>query len=208
MILEQVPIGPMANFGYVIGDSKSKEGAVVDPGWEAQRLLDAAKKHGLKITKIILTHTHFDHVKALGEMVEKTGAQIVLHEDELFDASTYADDFILVNGGETLSLGNLHIEIIHTPGHTPGGICLLMGKKMITGDTLFVGGCGRVDLPGSDPEEMFHSLQKLKSMDDSIEIYPGHDYGSTPHSSLGHEKKHNPFLLPKTLDEFFGRRLT
>ncbi len=197
----------MANFGYVIGDEKSKVGAVVDPGWEVEKLLSAAKKHGLTITTVILTHTHFDHVKALREMVEKTHAEIVIHEDEPFDATDYSDKVTLVKNNDTVSIGKLQIKIIHTPGHTSGSMCLLMGKKMITGDTLFVEGCGRVDLPGCDPEQMYYTLQKLKKMDDDIEIYPGHDYGSVSHSTLGYEKKHNPYLSKESMEEFFGIRL-
>lgn len=207
MILEQVPIGPMQNFGYVLGDERTKEGAIVDPGWDADALLSAAKRHGLIIKKIILTHAHYDHVKALQEMVGKTHAGIVIHEDEPFDARAYSDAVSMVKDNDIVSIGALTLKIIHTPGHTPGSICLLHGRKMITGDTLFVGGCGRVDLPGSDPERMWQTMQKLRQMDDGIEIFPGHDYGDTPSSTLGREKRHNPFLSSETKEGFFGERL-
>ncbi|HIH92300.1 TPA: MBL fold metallo-hydrolase [Candidatus Woesearchaeota archaeon] len=207
MILEQIPIGPMQNFGYVLGDGKTKEGAIVDPGWDADTLLSAAKRHGLLIKKIILTHAHYDHVKALQEMVDKTKAEVVIHEDEPFDAKRYSTAIVLVKDNDSIPIGGLKMKVIHTPGHTPGSICLLHGRKMITGDTLFVGGCGRVDLPGSDPEQMWQTMQKLRKMDDGIEIFPGHDYGDTPSSPFGHEKKHNPFLSSGTKEDFFGERL-
>ncbi len=207
MIFEQVPIGPMQNFGYVIGDEDSKEGAIVDPGWDAGKLIGAAKRHQLTIRKIILTHAHFDHVKALQEVYEKTGAEIVLHEDEPYEPDFGASTVTRVKDDNLIKIGALKCRIVHTPGHTPGSICLLLGSKMITGDTLFVGGCGRVDLPGSDPQQMWATMQKLRKMDDGIEIYPGHDYGETPSSTLGHEKKYNPFLASATKKEFFASRM-
>ncbi|MBI4176565.1 MAG: MBL fold metallo-hydrolase [Candidatus Aenigmarchaeota archaeon] len=207
MIFEQVPIGPMQNFGYVIGDENSKEGAIVDPGWNADKLIGAAKHHRLTVKKIILTHAHFDHVKALQEVYEKTTAEIVLHEDEPYEPDFENSTVTRVKDNHIVKIGALKCRIVHTPGHTPGSICLLLGSKMITGDTLFVGGCGRVDLPGSNPQQMWTSLQKLRKMDDTLEIYPGHDYGETPSSTMEHEKKHNPFLASATKKEFFTSRL-
>jgi hydroxyacylglutathione hydrolase len=207
MILEQIEVGPMKNLCYIVGDPMTKEGAIIDCGWEAKKLHQASQKHGLKITKILLTHAHFDHVKALGELHDLTGAEILIHGDEPYTPDFSASTLTKLKEGDKIAIGKLTCKVLHTPGHSPGSACFLFGKKMITGDALFVGGCGRVDLPGSDPTEMHHSLQRLKSMDDDIEIYPGHDYGSAPHSTLGHEKKHNPFLKKETMEEFFGIRL-
>jgi len=125
-----------------------------------------------------------------------------MHEDEPYDGKTTR-----VKDGDTISIGEIKGKIIHTPGHTPGGMCILFDTKLITGDSLFVEGCGRVDFEGGNVDQMWESLQKLKALDETIEVYPGHDYGSIKHSTIKHEKEHNRFMLCKTKEEFLKKRL-
>lgn len=207
MIFEQIPVGKMQNFCYIIGDEKAKECAVIDPAWEDKKILDTARKHGLQIKKIILTHTHYDHTEGCRRMQDATGAEVVVHKEGLGDVKQLGVSKIhAVEEGEVIKVGKLSLKVIHTPGHIPSMICLLAGKKLLTGDTLFVEGCGRIDLPGGDVKKHWESLQRIKIMDDNIEVYPGHDYGSAPSSTIKQEKKSNPYLKFRSFEEFLSMR--
>jgi glyoxylase-like metal-dependent hydrolase (beta-lactamase superfamily II) len=196
MIFRQIPISPMQNFAYLVGDEKEGVCAVIDPS-DPGRVLREAADLGLKIIYIINTHGHIDHTSGNREAKGKTGAKVVAHE------SSKIEKDVEVDGGENIEVGGLRIEVIHTPGHTPDGICLLVDKKLVTGDTLFVGECGRTDLPGSDSRAMYDSLfNKLMKLEDDIEVYPGHDYGKRPSSTIGEERRTNYTLEPRTTDEF------
>src|SRR3989338_4503227 len=207
MILEQIPVGPMKNFSYVIGCEKANEGAIIDTGWDIEDILFVARKFGLKITTIIQTHAHYDHIQKLPEAIEKTKARVLIHEKEPYSIEKTTSYFKKIKDNDEVILGTLKLKFLHTPGHTPGSMCVLVEGKLFSGDTLFVEGCGRVDLPGSNPEEMWHSLERLKKLPDDVEVYPGHDYGSVKHSTISHERKHNRFLKSSTKQEFFGVRL-
>jgi glyoxylase-like metal-dependent hydrolase (beta-lactamase superfamily II) len=207
MIIEQIQVGPMKNFSYVIGCEKTNEGAIIDTGWDIDDLLFAARKFGLKITTIIQTHAHYDHIQKLDEAILKTRARVLIHEQEPYAIEKITKDFKKVKDNDEVILGTLKLKFLHTPGHTQGSMCVLVEHHLFSGDTLFVEGCGRVDLPGSNPLEMWASLEKLKKLDEHIEVYPGHDYGSIPHSTIGHEKQHNRFMKSATQEEFFGFRL-
>jgi len=196
MIFVQMLIGEMINFTYLIGDEDSGLAAVIDPADDADKILKEAEKHNLKIAYIINTHAHFDHIKANEELTSKTRAKIIMHE------KAKAKKDISVKDNDIIEIGKLKIRVIHTPGHTPESICLLIDKKLLTGDTLFVGGCGRTDLPGGNPEELYYSLLKLMELDDNTEIYPGHDYGEKPYSTIGYEKSYNYALSFRTKEEF------
>ena len=205
MIFHQIPVGPMQNFVYLIGDEISKEAAAVDAGWSADEIIEAAKKEKLTIKKIVLTHYHYDHVQRANELADKTDAEIYFHENEeqfLKAIIKSKIKIIKLQDDNAISLGNIKMKVIHTPGHTPGSICLLAEKKLLTGDTLFVGAIGRTDLPGGDAVKLFESLQKLKKLDEDIEIYPGHDYGGTKYSTIENEKKNNPYFKRNTKEEF------
>jgi len=202
MIFKQFRVGPMENFNYVIGDESTKEAALVDPSWEVPKLLRYAEEHRLKIKHILLTHTHADHIQGLKEAVAKTGAAVYVHPQEAAAAKNMGVRVKGVDEGSSFSIGSLPVKVLHTPGHTPGAVCYLINNKLITGDTLFVEAVGRTDLPGGNAADLFESLQRLKKLKDDIEIYPGHDYGSAPSSTIGKEQEKNPYLKCKTMEQF------
>ena len=184
----------MQNFAYLIGDEKAGLAAVVDPAWDIERILDVAKSNKLRIIYAINTHQHPDHVSGNDELARATGAKIVAHE-----ASRSRKD-ISIKDGETLHVGSLELKLIHTPGHSPDHVCVLVNGKLMTGDALFVGECGRTDLPGGSSEQMYDSLfNKLMKLPDDVEVYPGHDYGAKPHSTIAYEKSHNYVHKPRTV---------
>ena len=186
------------NFSYIIADDVTREAAVVDPSYNAETIIQIAKRDGLNPKYIINTHGHGDHTAGNDDIKEFFNAKIVAHK-------TARTKDISVTDGDTLKLGKTIIKVIHTPGHTPDGICLLTDGKLLTGDTLFIGECGRTDMPGASPEAMYGSLlNKLSKLDDKIEVYPGHDYGPKPSSTIGEEKKTNYTLEKRTLKEFLA----
>ncbi|MDO8526060.1 MAG: MBL fold metallo-hydrolase [Deltaproteobacteria bacterium] len=206
--IQQIPVGPMANFSYLIVDKETKKAAYIDPGWEAEKVINFATKEGITIEKILLTHTHFDHIQELEQAYNRLKVPVYVHGIE---AGVIEEMGVPVNAladNEKLKVGGLNLDCIHTPGHTPGALCFKVDQHLITGDTLFVDGCGRVDLPGSDPDLMFESLKKLSLLPEETIVYPGHDYGPTPTDTLGHQKKTNPYLSASMQgkDVFFGRR--
>jgi glyoxylase-like metal-dependent hydrolase (beta-lactamase superfamily II) len=187
----------MQNFAYLIGDEKVGLAAVVDPAWDIEKILDVAKSNKLRIIYAINTHQHPDHVSGNDELARATGAKIVAHE-----ASRTRKDISIKDDG-TLHVGSLELKFIHTPGHSPDHVCVLVMGKLMTGDALFVGECGRTDLPGGSSEQMYDSLfNKLMRLPDDVEVYPGHDYGAKPHSTIAYEKVHNYVLKPRNVKEF------
>jgi len=190
MFFKQVKVGLMENFSYIIGDNK--KAAIVDPGWEYKKLIQVCEENNLKINKILLTHTHQDHTMDLRKIVKKTNAEVYVHESEDLKDKGYKIKNIKDN--DEIIVGKISIKVIHTPGHTQGSVCFLFDKKICTGDTLFVGAIGRVDLPGSSEEDMKESLKKLSKLDEDIGVYPGHDYGEKPISTIGYEKENNQFM--------------
>ena len=208
MIFHQIQVGPMQNFSYIIGDDKTEDAAIVDLGWEVDKLISITDKEKLKINKLILTHSHYDHIQKADELASKTNAEILIHEDDFNEIKRFLRNQNIklhkLKNNDEIKIGNIKIKIIHTPGHSPGGICLLFENKLITGDTLFVNAIGRTDLAGGDSIKLFESLQKLKKLDDNIEIYPGHDYGEVPFSTIGTEKKNNPYFMCSTKEEFLN----
>ena len=187
----------MENFSYIIGDDKTHLGVIIDPGFDTEKILNKAVQMKLTIKYLIDTHEHPDHISGNIDLSEKTGAKIVAHKD----AKIKKD--LVVKDEEIISIGETNIKVLHTPGHSPESICLLVDNKLITGDTLFVGECGRIDLPGGNAEDLYHSFfDKILKISDNVEIYPGHDYGLKPFSSIGFERKHNYVLRPRTKEEF------
>jgi len=197
MIFRQVPVGTFQNFSYIIGDEKTKSAALVDPAWEVDNLLAQCEELGLKVTRVINTHSHHDHIEGNEAVAKRTGAKVVMHEK-----SPVRKD-ITVKDGDVVEVGSLTVKVIHTPGHCPDHICLLVDGKLLTGDTLFVGECGRTDLAGGNSGDLYDSLvKKILPLDDSIEVYPGHDYGNKPSTTIGNERKNNYTLKPRTREEF------
>jgi hydroxyacylglutathione hydrolase len=189
------------NFSYLIADEETLEAAVVDSSYNADALIKEIKKQGFQLKYIISTHGHSDHTagnRALKRSFKqaKTVAQKQSHDQT--DAK--------VDDGDQLKIGAVTIQVIYTPGHTQDGICLLINKeKLLTGDTLFVGECGRTDLPGGNPRMLYQSLfGKILKLPDSVEVYPGHDYGEKPTSTIGYERENNYVLQPRTEDEFLA----
>lgn len=196
MLIKQVQVGGMLNFAYLVGDPETGEGLAIDPSWEPDRLCGIAWEEGITIKYIINTHCHEDHVNGNARMRELTGGLIAIHEAE----SKYLRHFfppeadIKFKEEDSISIGKVSVTVMHTPGHSPGSICLMAENNLFTGDTLFVGGCGRTDLPGGDDSEFRKTLLRLKGLDDSITVYPGHNYGDIPVSTIGREKLNNPCL--------------
>lgn len=192
LVIKQVPVGPMLNLAYILGDGESGVCAAIDPGWDARAIFSAAGEEDLRIEKVLLTHAHFDHTGALGDIVSETGATIYVNcaeAPEIGEGSPIKP----TGDGTVIGLGSLEIECLHTPGHTPGSQCFLVNDNIFTGDTLFVDGCGRVDLPGSSPKAMLSSLKRLARLDTNITVWPGHDYGGLK-ATMGELLKTNPYL--------------
>jgi len=203
MIFEQIPVGQMQNFSYLIGDEESKEAAIVDPAWEVDKIINTASKYDLDIKFILITHSHYDHIDKVKEIVDATDATVYVHKDDMDEIKNRGVDKIkTIDDNDEITIGKIKIKVLHTPGHSPGSVCYLFDSKIITGDMLFVEAIGRVDLPGGDIEKMFNSLQILKKLNENIEVYPGHDYGSKINSTIGYEKKNNPYMKASKEDFF------
>ena len=188
----------MSNFTYIIADEVKCQAAIIDPSWNLEKIFGALKKNSWKAKYVINTHSHFDHVLGNEQVVEITGAQIVQHKNSELVKQ------ISVSEGDVIEVGNIQVKVLHTPGHSHDSICLVVeGHFVFTGDTLFVGNCGRVDLPGSNPKEMYTSLfEKVAKLEESLIVYPGHDYGPRPTSTIGQEKRTNYVLRPRSLRAF------
>jgi len=188
MIIKQLEIGYMDNFSYIVGCETTRKAMVIDPGPDVERILSEAAVEGLTIEMIVNTHTHGDHTAGNTRLKEMTNARIVLHEQ---DAPGYPQADVRLADEKTLRLGDITFDVIHTPGHTPGGICLHAQGNLFTGDTLFVGDSGRTDLTGGDRPTLGASIRRLMELPEDTVVWPGHDYGPTPSSTLGWEKRHN-----------------
>ncbi|MEM3565981.1 MAG: MBL fold metallo-hydrolase [Candidatus Bathyarchaeia archaeon] len=185
------------NFSYIIADETTKEAAVIDPSFNTEAIIQILKRHNFKLKYIINTHGHVDHTAGNQELQEIFNAKIVAHKNSRISKHISVED------GDTIKIGKVIITVIHTPGHTPDSLCLLTSGKLLTGDTLFVGECGRTDLPGGSAEDMYNSLfNKILELSDDIEVYPGHDYGERPYSTISEERKTNYTLQKRTLAEF------
>ncbi|GAB6158941.1 MBL fold metallo-hydrolase [Desulfotomaculum varum] len=205
MIIETIVVGNLEANCYIIGCPKTRRAAVVDPGEEAERILDKLAKGGWQPVAVVLTHGHADHIGAVGEINKATGAPVLIHSQDgamLTDPARNLSAWLgtqlsfkpadrLLADGDTIEVGTITLSVIHTPGHTPGGICLKAGQDLFTGDTLFAGSIGRSDFPGGSHSTLIKSIQsKLLTLPEDTRIYPGHG----PASTIGAEKRHNPFL--------------
>jgi hydroxyacylglutathione hydrolase len=184
------------NFSYIVADEDSREAVVVDPSFNVDAIILVLKDKGFSLKYVADTHEHQDHTAGNRDLKSAFKSKIVAHR------LAHVGQDVSVDDGDSIRLGKTELKVIHTPGHTPDSICLLVDGKLLTGDTLFVGECGRTDLPGGSPKDMYASLRKIAKLDDKIEVYPGHDYGSSPSSTVGIEKRANYTLQNRTLEEF------
>ena len=206
LYLKQLELGPMQNFVYLIGDPQTREAAVIDPGWEVPQILRAVEADGYRLTKAFVTHHHFDHVMGLDELLKSVDLPVYVHRNDAPLLQAGRANLRAVNGGDTIDVGRLPVTLLHTPGHTPGSQCLLVRGCLFTGDTLFINACGRWDLPGGDPIQLHESLtQKLTALPDDTVVYPGHNYADRPASTIGSEKRANPFMQVSSRDEFLRK---
>jgi hydroxyacylglutathione hydrolase len=220
LYFRQLPIGPMANFVYLIGSLTTRTCVVVDPAWDTATLLRTAAADDMKIVGALVTHYHPDHCGGnmmgfrvpggVSELLARADVKIhvnKLEADGLKQVTGISEgDLVRRDSGDRLALGDVDISFIHTPGHTPGSQCFLVRERLVAGDTLFVDGCGRVDLPGSDPQQMYESLTgPLAALGDDVILFPGHDYGPAPQSPLGEQRKTNRYLRIRSREDW--RRL-
>jgi glyoxylase-like metal-dependent hydrolase (beta-lactamase superfamily II) len=201
-------LGPMENFIYLIQDLKTNRAAVVDPAWDVPTILKQAEKLGVTITDILLTHSHHDHINGIEQVLAKFDAQLHLSKPEAQFWGQHLDLPTLHHGGDIIKLGDTEIQMLLTPGHTPGSVCYHLGDDLITGDTMFVYGCGRCDLSGGDPEVMYDTLQKIEhDLPGNTQILPGHNYSIVPTTTLSEQIEGNPFLHFHDKDEFVEYRM-
>lgn len=214
LYLKQMELGPMQNFVYLIGDRQTRDCVVVDPAWEIDEIVDTAAADGMRVQGVLITHTHQDHVgghlfdfdiPGVEELLAKTPAKVYVHKAEREFLRGFGSDLVQVEGGETVQVGRMTVTFLHTPGHTPGSQCFLVDGRLVSGDTLFIRSCGRTDLPGSDPKEMYESLtRRLGALPDDTVVFPGHNYGGMS-TTIGEEKRHNPMMRFASMGEFLRR---
>jgi glyoxylase-like metal-dependent hydrolase (beta-lactamase superfamily II) len=219
----QVPVGEMANFAYLVGSRETRECLLVDPAWSVDALLDQAEADGMRVAGALVTHYHQDHVggsifgmeiEGLARLMARAPVPVHVNAREAEGVRKVTglstSDLVAHEGGDVLALGGMRVRLLHTPGHTPGSQCFLVEEagapgRLVSGDTLFLGSCGRVDLPGGDPEAMFDSLKnQLARLPDDTLLFPGHLYSADPSSTIGEQKRSNPYLRVARLEDFLG----
>jgi len=214
LYLKQIECGPMQNYVYLIGDPATRQAAVVDPAWDVERIVQTAQQDSYTISKVLITHTHQDHtggelfghyIPGVVELMELVDVPVYVHKAETHILKNVpASSKVSTESNQVIELGgDVQITLLHTPGHTPGSQCFLVQQRLISGDTLFIGACGRVDLPNSSPEAMYDSLtNKLMRLDDTTVLYPGHNYARKSTSTIGEERQHNPYVQFTSLHAF------
>jgi glyoxylase-like metal-dependent hydrolase (beta-lactamase superfamily II) len=215
LYFKQLEIGPMKNYVYLIGSTETHKTAVVDAAWEIDTILKIAAQDDMEITHALVTHTHPDHVgggfagmeiTGVTELLEKCKAKVVVHKAEAeFIKGLSPSDMIKSDNGDKIDVGGVEIELMHTPGHTPGSQCFLVDGRVVSGDTMFIDACGRVDFPGGNPEQMYYSLtQKMAALPDDTILFPGHNYAAKAHATIAEQKKTNPYLRFSSLKQFLA----
>ncbi len=201
LLVRQLKLGTMDNFVYVIGDPVSREAAVVDAAWDVEAILEEANRHGLRVTAALITHRHPDHTSGVRELVKRTGAQVYVGAEEMPHLKAWRLD--AAGPSEEARLGNRAVRVLRTPGHTAGSQCYLVDGNLFTGDTLFVGACGRVAFGECSAAQMLRSLREvLLPLPEDVVVWPGHDYDDTPFARLGDVKRRNRALQVEDVAEF------
>lgn len=206
LIVHQLAVGPMRNWVYLLKNPRSSATWIVDPGWEADKIQMALQSIDGVLTGILLTHGHFDHVDAVDTLVGQSPVPVWMCPDDHFLLADGFPSYSPLADGDQIPLGEISISVIHTPGHSPGSVCFYFGNHLISGDTVFINGCGRCDLPGSDERAMATSLAKLKALPHDTIFYPGHHYGPVEVDTLAGQLVTNPYLTCQSTDEFQARR--
>jgi hydroxyacylglutathione hydrolase len=215
LYFKQIEIGPMQNYVYLIGSTETRKAAVVDAAWEIDTILKIAAQDDFQVTHAFITHTHPDHVggrfsgieiPGVNELLSKCKLKVVVHKAEADALKGLApSDMIKAESGDKIDVGGVEIQLLHTPGHTPGSQCFLVDGRIVSGDTLFIDACGRVDFPGGNAEQMYYSLtQKLMALPDNTILFPGHNYARKSQDTIGEQKKTNPYLKFTSLKQFLG----
>lgn len=208
----------MVNFDYAIGDLETRKAVLVDPAYDVEGLLDVLAADNMELVGVLCTHYHADHVggsmmgvtlEGVAELLEQVTVPLHVNENELAwitqTTGVAASHFVCHSSSDVVSVGNVAVELIHTPGHTPGSQCFFVDGRLVAGDTLFLQGCGRTDLPGSDPEQMYESLHhRLAKVPDSAVLFPGHLYSPEPSAPMGETRKHNSVFRPRNLEEWLS----
>lgn len=205
--VHQFFLGEMDNCIYIIRDIDTAKCALVDPAWDIDLLFNFISTHNLDLTAIFLTHGHFDHTQGLRECLSRKTVPVYMSNKELLQLRPKGLSIQYTRDKEKINLGNTTLQLIHTPGHSPGGQCIYSDPHLITGDSLFVDGCGRCDFSGSDPDAMYKSLQRIKSLPSDTIIYPGHNYADIPKDTLSNQLKTNRFLIAASYDDFYRLRM-
>lgn len=209
IFVHQFQLGPWDNFIYFIGCRKTREVAVVDPAWDLETIVREAERIDVKIKHVLCTHSHFDHIDQAAALVEVTDVPVHMLGAEVDFSGFRCENLVRHHPGDVLRVGeHLEATFLHTPGHTPGSVSYRILNALVTGDTLFVDGCGRCDFVGGDPKVMFQTLRDLASkLPGETALYPGHNYGPTPTATLDAQLASNPYLKQPTLDDFVAHRM-
>lgn len=208
LVIEQMELGPMENYIYFIGDKNKKEIVVVDPAWDVDTIRDTAAKAGYEIKAALITHGHPDHTNGIEGLLKTHDIPVYVSEHEAEFYKPVGENIKEVKANHELTIGDVKIEFLHTPGHTPGSQCFHVHGNLVAGDTLFLDGCGRCDMPGGNAETMYDTIHhKLMKMADSTIIYPGHNYHHLKCDSLENQRQTNPYMNCSGLHQFLHQRM-